>query len=238
MIRAHMATYPLRSGVIEAAVDEIAAQVDRLFLVMNEFKEIPVSIAANPKIEAIIPDQDLKDVGKFYFRPEPDDIVFFVDDDVVYPEKFVRQTLRRARQIGLEDNVFGYHCSIYQNGLPRGANSRRVFRLRQKLAGFHFVDQIGTGAMLALGKNVPPLEYMLGSQKFVDVRYAKWLYENGVRSIAMQRRKGFFQQRPSGNPEDASIYRTFTRKSPAHVLDEIKSFAGKFEQVGEEVGAR
>jgi hypothetical protein len=235
MIRAHMATFPVRSDVLPRAIADICAQVDRLFLVLNEYLVIPDYIKSNPKVEAVIPAQDLKDVGKFYFPPAPDDIVFFVDDDVKYPENYVVYSLGLAQQIGLEKNVFGYHCSIYEDELSKGANSRHVLHLRKPVSDFLCVDQVATNAMIALGRNVAPLPYMQGAQKFVDVRYAKWLFEQGVDSVALPRERRFLHGLASENPEDKSIWATFTRHSPQLVLDEIKSFAGKFPKVGKKV---
>lgn len=235
MIRAHMATFPVRSDVLQRAVADISAQVDCLFLVLNEYHEIPEFIADNPRIKAIIPDVDLKDVGKFYFEPAHDDIVFFVDDDVKYPDDYVSRSLALAEQVGLKKNVFGYHCSIYEDGLENGANSRQVLHLRKPVTEFRYVDQIATNAMIALGRNVAPLSYMQGSQKFVDVRYAKWLYERGIHSVALPRDRRFVHGMGSENPNDQSIWATFTRKNPRHVLEEIKSFAGKSAYVGKKV---
>lgn len=235
MIRAHMATFPVRSDVLQRAVADISAQVDSLFLVLNEYHEIPGFIAENPRVTATIPEHDLKDVGKFFFEPADNDIVFFVDDDVKYPDDYVSRSLELAKQVGLDENVFGYHCSIYQDGLEKGANSRQVFHLRKPVNEFTYVDQIATNAMIALGRNVAPFSYMQGSQKFVDVRYAKWLYDKGVRSIVLPRDRRFVHGMGSENPEDRSIWATFTRKSPQHVLDEIKSFAGKSAYVGKKV---
>lgn len=235
MIRAHMATFPIRSDVLPRAVDDICAQVDRLFLVLNEYDVIPDYILKNPRVEAIIPDEDLKDVGKFLFAPAPDDLVFFVDDDVKYPENFVSYSREMAQKVGLSDHVFGYHCSIYEKELEKGANSREVLHLRKPVFEFMFVDQIATNAMMALGKNVAPFSYMNGSQKFVDVRYAKWLFENGVSSVVLPRDRRFVHGMASAHPEDNSIWATFTRRSPQNVLEEIKSFAGKSPKVGKKV---
>lgn len=236
MIRAHMATFPARADILPAAVARISAQVDRLYLVLNEYKDIPPEISANSAVEAIIPEEDLKDVGKFVFKPALDDIVFFVDDDIHYPPDYVTHSLRQAEGVGLDSSVFGYHCSTYNPQLERGANSRRIKQLWRRSREMSYVDQIGTGTMVALGKNVPSLEYMSGSQKFVDVRYAKWLCENGINSISLKRRRMFLQERGSENPEDRTIWESFTRNSPDYVLDEIKSFAGKNPLVGKLVG--
>lgn len=96
MIRAHMASFPKRKELMLANMQAILPQVDRLYLVLNEYTAIPDEIAGNDKIEAVIPEVDLKDVGKFYFQPEPDDFVFTMDDDLVFPPDYVETMLAHS----------------------------------------------------------------------------------------------------------------------------------------------
>ena len=231
-IRAHLATFPPRRGQLEAVVENISRQVDELFLVLNEYDDIPDFIQENKKVKAVIPETDLKDTGKFYFPADPDDVVFFVDDDVNYPADFVDRSLALAGHVGLEKTVFGYHCSIYADDLKDGAKSRQVTHISRKNPRFLKVDQIATNAMIGLGRNVAPFSYMQSSQKFVDVRYAKWLFEHDIQSVMLPRAKNYITEINSKNAGDVTIYKSFTRNSPQHVIDEIKSFAGKSRQIG------
>ena len=236
MIRAHMATYPRRRETLAQSVASIASQVDRVFLVLNQFSEIPPEIAAIGNVEPIIPDEDLKDLGKFLPVPKADDLVFLTDDDLLYPPDYVRSTLAAAERIGLGDAVFGYHGSIYSDVDVRGAMGRRIFGFRQTVLATTCVDQLGTGAVLALGKNIAPFSFMRGSQKFVDVRYAKWLQARGVDCWCLAHRKGHIGEikMPDGPAE--TIHANFTRRSPAHVVAEIREFAGKSAKVGTLIG--
>ncbi len=230
-----MATYPVRADVLPLAVEDILSQVDLLFLTLNEYSAVPEWIESSPKIEASIPTEDFKDVGKFVHKPGDDDVVFFVDDDIKYPDDYVERSIYQARAIGLNDNVFGYHASTYDKDLEQGANSRRAFSFKRRNWSVEYVDQIGTGTMIALGKNVPPLAYMRGSQRFVDVRYAKWLFEKAVNLVVLPRTPRYLDERNSKNADDTAIYETFTKNSPRAVVDEIRTFAGKSPLIGKKV---
>ena len=82
MIRAHLATFPPRRRLLRKTCDAILPQVDHLFVVLKDYDEVPGFLAKNPKVTAIIPDRDVKDAGKFWFTPAPEDIVFTIDDDI------------------------------------------------------------------------------------------------------------------------------------------------------------
>ena len=232
MIRAHMATYPRRRELLERALRSIAPQVDRVFLVLNEYDAVPDAVAGIANVEPILPDSDLKDVGKFLTSPAADDHVVFVDDDLIYPAGFVAGMIAAAEGIGLDRGVFGYHGSIYTDIEQRGAMGREVHALYRKLSATTGVDQLATCAMLALGRNVAPFDYMAGSQKFVDVRYARWLHAQGIDSWCLAHPRRFVEEMRVSEGKHETIYKSFTVRSPDHVVAEIQEFAGKGRFVG------
>jgi hypothetical protein len=218
MIRAHMATYPARRDVLERAVRAIASQVDRVFLVLNEYAEVPPELAGIANLEAIIPETDLKDTGKFLPVPAPDDVVVLADDDLRYNPGHVRHLLQEGSRIGLERNVVGLHGSIYES------RTRRTFlHLNDPLREARRVHQLGTGTVLALGRNVAPFDYMAGSQKFVDVRYARWLADRRVGCWSVPRRRGFLRPFEDLSGQRETIFQTFTRLRPPVLMDEISA---------------
>ncbi|EEE38214.1 hypothetical protein RKLH11_2055 [Rhodobacteraceae bacterium KLH11] len=226
MIRAHMASYPPRQKMLFQSVASIIDQVDMLFLCLNQYSEVPAALSANPKIKAFIPEEDQKDVGKFITTPEPDDLVFLVDDDLIFREDFASHMLTRLDECGPEKAVIGTLATTYTTKAPESISQREVTRVGQKVRRPKRVDQLATCGMVALGCNVAPYEYMKDSQKFVDVRYARWLFEHGIESWAVDRRKGFISEIPVSRSHE-TIYRTFTRQTPDRVLAEIGVFAAR-----------
>ena len=107
MIRAHLATFPIRAGILMQTVATILPQVDRLCICLNEYDAIPPELADHDRIEAMIPDRDLKDAGKFAFDVAPDDFVFSIDDDILYPADYVARTLRVFDSLDPGQNVLG-----------------------------------------------------------------------------------------------------------------------------------
>lgn len=232
-LRAHLASFPARLDVLEASLISVAGQVDEVHLVLNEYKEIPAFLAKYGNLNPILPDQDYKDVGKFVTSPKDDDIVFFVDDDLAYADGYFDYCAEQGALLGLEEHVFGLHSSIYKRNDIENAGERKHFYYRKPYRRGRYVEQVATNSAFALGKNIAPLDYMDGSQKFVDVRYAKWCFEKGLRQITI--RRPINMARPLRH-ESETIFRSFTMNSPDHVLDEIRSFARKAPELGQEVG--
>lgn len=233
MIRAHMATFPDRLSVLPQAVSSIASQVDRVYLVLNDYTEVPEEIAGISNVEPILPPEDLKDVGKFLPQAGPDDLVFLADDDIQYEPGYVEGLLTAGETLGLDRVVVGYHGSIYGDVAANGVNDRNIYSFYRPRRKTIRVDQLGTGVLMALGRNIAPLSHMMGSQKFVDVRYAAWLHDRGVASWCIRRDKPLATQLFPKGKGRGSIYKTFTMSSPATVMAEILMYAGKAPGLGE-----
>ena len=231
MIRAHIATYPPREAMLRQSIMTIAPQVDLVSVCLNEYDKVPAFLSEIKNVEAFIPNVDHKDVGKFATTPRSDDLVFFVDDDLLYHENFVRRMIRIGRNVGLDNNVFGVHGANYGTGVRASKLDRKVYHFKRPLKETTRVEQLGTGTMMALGKNVAPLDFMLGSEKFVDVRYARWLFQNGIASWAISRPRGFVREIVPENDDHETIWQSFTKSTPEHVMDEIRAFAEKYKCV-------
>ena len=198
----------------------------------------------------VIPTQDTKDAGKFYPDVHMAKYVLLVDDDMIYPNDFVSQTIKEFESLGDSGIVGGYHGSLYLMPRPslrpksirkrlayrpeRIAKYRKVYLYRRSLNRPVVVDQVGTGAAVLRGSDMPPYEYMRDSRKFVDVRLAKWCFENNIRPVALPRRKGWL----SGIEFEETIYRGFTCTDPPHVADEIWTYAFKVRDRGKKLNKR
>ncbi|MBD3679359.1 MAG: hypothetical protein HUJ27_13305 [Rhodobacteraceae bacterium] len=244
MIVANLATYPPRRSNLLHVVQALAPQVDRLNVILNEFDSELPELDAFETVRQILPNYDTKDVGKFYPNVSDADFVLLVDDDLLYPDDYVAKTIERFEALGKGRYLAGYHASLYQ--LPavsvspkkmwkwlkfredRIADHRKVFVFYKGLPKAVVVDQIASGTAIIRGADMPPHEYMQGSQKFVDVRLAKWCFEQGIRPVAMPREAGWIGQVRF----EETIYHGFTRQNPAHVAEEIWSFAFKVQGRG------
>jgi hypothetical protein len=238
MIVANLATYPPRLEQLKVVVPIIAPQVDRLNIVLNQYDTVPSELAQYGNVFASIPADDCKDTGKFLPDVHDAEFVFLIDDDIVYPPDYVSASIRHFEAITLPRCIGGYHGTTYRSPRlrqllrspgtlftykQRAADFRRGFSLFDGLESPTVVDQIGTGTTILRGKDMPPFDFFRGSQKFVDVRLARWCFEQRIFPVCLPRSKNWIK----GLPIEESIFQSFTITNPPHVNDEILTFAYK-----------
>jgi len=222
MIIANMATFPKRRSILIASIEKILPQVDQLNLCLNEYKDIPTELTKYKKLNPFIPKNDYKDVGKFTFDIEKDDYVLLIDDDIIYPDDYVEVLKNQYLKYKHLNAIVGTHGVIYSDIQDGSQNLRTVFKYTYKLARPRVVNQLGTGTVFLMGYQLPSLSYMDGSQKYVDVRFAKYLFENNISSICIPREKDWLSE----SETDESIWDSFTQKWPIEVTREVQNIAG------------
>ncbi len=246
MIVANLATYPPRKSNLTSVIHALLPQVDKLNVVLNQYEVLPKELENIENLNLIIPKEDTKDAGKFYPDVSDAEWVLFVDDDVVYPPNYASLTVERARKLNSRRILGGYHTSIYRRPYFRleleefrrwsiylarwwkVSNLRETKSFQHKVEEVFLVDQVATNSAIIHGSLVPPYSFMRTSQKFVDVRLARWCFEKGILSVALPKEANWL----STGDDEESIFRTFTSKHHRHVAKEIHSFAFKRDYIG------
>jgi len=222
MIIANMASFPAREKILPDIIERLIPQVDCINLCLNEFKSIPKELAKWSKLNPVIPDMDYKDVGKFVTPISPKDYAVLVDDDIIYPDDYVNKLKEYYDKYEYLNVVVGCHGTIYPDLYDGSVTARKVFSFRMALDRPRVVNQLGTGTVLLKGNQMPPLEYMNGSQKYVDVRFSRFLAEQNISLICIPRDKDWMGEINSGE----TIFNSFTKKWPSAVIQEVQSIAG------------
>jgi hypothetical protein len=217
-----MATYPARRNELPIAVESIVRQVDRLFVVLNEFTFVPDWLRSYDNVSPLVPDRDLKDEGKFACEIHPASYVVLLDDDLIYPPDYV-SVLRGAHDKYQDlDAIVGLHGVIYPEFWDGTHRSRLVYTFRLGRDSDALVNQLGTGTVLLRGRQLPPLSYMADSAGFVDVRFAHYAWENGRPLVCVQRDGEWLRQ----IHVDESLFASVTQKWNPEVLREVIEFGG------------
>lgn len=252
MIIANLATYPPRAEFLPNVVDAISPQVDQMNIVLNEYDSVPEFLSGYKNVNALVPDHDTKDAGKFFPDCTQAEYVVLIDDDLVYPKDYVAKTVARMRALGPGRYLGGYHCSIYNRPGLRPisiksikatirffvsphhiARFRRGLPFGQGMSDAVVVDQVGSGTAIIRGSDIPPYEFMKTSQKFVDVRLARWCVEQGIVRVSLPREESWLRGSDSeGVRFEETIFEDFTQKHHKHVAQEIRSFAFRDKRVG------
>ena len=169
----------------------IAPQVDRLFIALNEYDRVPDELALLPNVEAVIPEANLLDVGKFLFEPNPEDYVVTIDDDLLYPLDYVERFMKIAKKIDMQRSVLGYLGAYYENWSDIRKRVTNIKFIRRPVGGLTGVEWIGTGTGFYLGSAFPKLSDMKGSEEFTDIRAGRYFFENGICPWLMPRERAY-----------------------------------------------
>lgn len=222
MIIANMATFPARVDILSTCLERLLPQVDKINICLNNYMEIP-GFLTHPKIRAFIPQQDYRDVGKFIatdFRPNDD--IFYVDDDIIYPADYVDRLMAARESYRGVSPIVGLHGVIYPDVYDGNVDSRVVFAFRKALGSTRVVNQLGTGTVHCKGYQAAPLNFMIGSGRYVDVRYALFSKINNWPLVCIDRPNDWLGE----VVQEVSLFASFTKAWPASVIKECQKISG------------
>jgi len=237
MIQVFIATFPERRHLFEQVLRSLSPQVDRIVAVLNEYDELPTDLPLLGNIDYVIPDADLKDVGKFLSNPDAADEVFLVDDDILYPSNYVEHLRQVGSNMDMDRCVLGLQGHTLAHDPAKRAYAWRNVLFHQGHEQIIGADYLGTGTVYALGKNIASLDYMQGSQCFVDIRYGAWLFEHGIQCWIAPRPKGFLKNILPNELKESSIYESFTRQNGKMLSQETMKFVLRSKHVGKVYGS-
>jgi len=220
---AQVATYPGRLANLPVMLESVAPQFDEIHVVLNEFtKRQQQKLPRLDNVHYEIPPEDLKDTGKFWRTPGQGEYVFLMDDDLRFPPDYVDKLIDFHRRLPTSRAVVGLHGVIYSDLFEGAPASRFVAKFDKALDKPILVNQLGTGVLMLPGELMPPFEFMRTSQRFVDVRFARYCHENNIGLVCVPRAAGWVVDQ---EPEE-SIFLTYTRERQSEQLPEIIQFAG------------
>ena len=220
---AQVATYPGRLANLPVMLESVAPQFDEIHVVLNEFtKRQQQKLPRLDNVHYEIPPEDLKDTGKFWRTPGQGEYVFLMDDDLTFPPDYVEKLIDFHRRLPTSRAVVGLHGVIYSDLFEGAPASRFVAKFDKALDKPILVNQLGTGVLMLPGELMPPFEFMRTSQRFVDVRFARYCHENNIGLVCVPRAAGWVVDQ---EPEE-SIFLTYTRERQSEQLPEIIQFAG------------
>jgi hypothetical protein len=218
-----IATYPGRIGNLPAMLESVGSQLDEIHVVLNQYSAAQRRrLPKLANVDYLVPDEDLKDTGKFLRRAGANEYVFLMDDDLIFPTDYVATLIEAHQALPSARVAVGVHGVIYSDLFEGAAPSRFVAKFDKALAKPILVNQLGTGCLMLRGDLMPPFEFMQSSQRFVDVRFARYCHENGIGMLCVGRAAGWVQDQ---EPEE-SIFESYTRVHHGEQLGEILQFAG------------
>lgn len=141
---ANIATMPERVQYLRKMIKTIAHQFDVIRVCLNGFDEVPGWFSEYPNLIGAIPDVDLTDNGKFLplTHLQEHEYFFTLDDDILYPEHYVGDTVTLIQTYGC---IITYHGRLLRGmGLDyyRGHKFYSLVQPQDKVIEY---DVCGTG---------------------------------------------------------------------------------------------
>jgi hypothetical protein len=231
-IVAGMATLEARKETFSLALPTVMGQVDRLYLYLDGYREVPEFVRGDPRIAAVL-SHDLPNLhanGKLLgLALEPGDFLYVsVDDDFSYSPRFVDH-LRTGLSRYDDRAVVGYHGVMLRRPLTGYNRDKTTIPYTSRPLEDRTVDAIGTGAAMFRSSHLRFDVRTWPHTNMVDLGLAVEAARMKLPMISLARRKRYL--RPIANEQPDSIAVRLRRDDSrqtalARELLRLKSTAG------------
>lgn len=143
-----MATMPSRAESFARALPAVAPQVDRLYLYLDGFAQVPELVRAYPNVVPLLAQEhgDLHAAGRFLplARLERRCVFVIFDDDIVYPPNYVAEIVEGlAAHAGRA--LVAYHGNVFRPPFRSYVRDRHCYHFSQALDHHTPVHCVGAG---------------------------------------------------------------------------------------------
>lgn len=190
-IVAGMATMPTRLESLQQSLPTILEQVDRLYLFLDKFDEVPDFIL-HPKITQLRSQNvgDLRANGKLLglnFVEEPS-YYFCFDDDIIYPNDYVHRMIEQLRRMKVP-TVIGVHASILSRPFESYVKDRQVIARSRPLWRNRAVDVLGTDSVAFKTQDLKFNVMEWTKTNMVDLHFALECAKRNLPRVSVKRKK-------------------------------------------------
>ena len=192
MIYANLATIQEREHLLKKVVFSIVTQVDKMYISLNDYNEIPEWLSHNPKIIPILRENQKGDGEKFLNVENQNGYIFTIDDDLQFPSGYIETMISHIER-------FNRKCIISLHG--------RTFRripivsyYRGKLTGYHWdvnqnfdieVGAGGTGVMCWHSDTIKVKYEDIKRANCADVWMSVFARRAGVKIMCVKHKEGW-----------------------------------------------
>lgn len=203
---------PTRRHTAEIAIASVLSQVDRLWLVLDGFDEVP-DFARHPKIivEHGRDHGGLKAEGKYLGLALDDDATVYMsaDDDIIYPPDYVSRLARYCRLMPGRVAA-GCHGSIFQRPVTSYVTDRKVRVSHHKQSTpWRSVDVLATNGTVHLTRDMRFDVRTWTYRNQVDLNFLEEAIAHNVRFVLGQRVDKWVRQ--LDRDQDDSIFRSLSQ---------------------------
>ena len=192
-----IATINERKHLLPQVIKSIVNQVDKLIIYQNDYKDLSfLTLSDKIEIYSGIEDTgiDYGSSGKFYKANEyPNDYYFSIDDDIIYPQDYVSQTIAKMKYYN--DNVIvSYHGrNLKPNAISyyKDFSNRVVFHLHQRRD--LEITFPGTGVMCMIPSTINFNLDDICQPNMTDIELAIMAKRSGLKCIGLSHRRNWIK---------------------------------------------
>lgn len=227
-VSAYTATIPERIRTLEKAVASVLRQVDKMQVVLNNFKTVP-KFLINKKITIVRHDNSLEDGSRFFNIDKANDYTLVFDDDILYPPNYVSVMKYRC------DTLTALHkCPVIVAPMGKVLKPRPIKSYYQDIANnyktfqdidYHYiVDVPGACGILWNTEHVKITEDIITKQiHHSDICVAKFARENGILCICVAHKANWLKNLLPEVPKSPTIFGKYRRND-----SELTEFVNKW----------
>lgn len=185
-----IASIPQRSDCLEKTIESLIDQVDKIGIFLDGYTEVPNFLIDNPKIVVKRSqdfDKKIGDAGKFYWVTDFDGYYFVCDDDLQYPENYMRRLIERIEHYKYEA-VVGWHGGLIKSPFSDyyDSESRRVFTFSAPRPYDTPVHVLGTGCLGFHSSTIRASFEDFPTANMADIYFARLGQEQSVPFLVME----------------------------------------------------
>ena len=228
-VTAAMATYPARADTLPRAIETLVGQVDKLFVYLNGYDEVPQCVRTyGDRIGFVLdPLSQRRASAKFYWLDKVRGYHLICDDDILYPADYAKRVVAALDARGREA-VIGVHGVIYEREVKDARLSRKtVYNFAKALEADTPVHLIGTATFSLHTALLKKLDMSLVRRYPIanDEAAAVAARQAGVPMICLARKEGWmkpcpgmlfgiYEERTPGTPEQANASVLVAKANP------------------------
>lgn len=204
-----IASIPQRVYSLEKTINSLMHQVDEIGVFLDNYDYVPKFILNNDKIAYKLSgdfSRDVGDAGKFYWVDGFSGFYFTCDDDLIYPNDYVKKTINKIVSFQ-GPAVVGWHGSVFLSPFEDyySSKSRRVFAFGAPRPYDTPVHILGTGCLGFHTEHIKVSFDDFLTPNMADVYFSCLGQQQRIPFVVIEHAKGEIVE--SDNSQDFSIYK-------------------------------
>ena len=202
-----IATMPSRADTFSRMLHSVLSQVDRLYVFLDGFEEIPSVLRDLPKCHiSMLPEQGNLHSSSRFLVPQlfgSDAIVALFDDDIFYPPDYVSRIRRAYAQYGGQC-IIGFHATIFLPPHFSYARHRYNVHFSSGLSNDMNVHELGAGTAAFISSTFSPNPANWRYRHMDDLYMAAEAVKKNLTLVALKREADWIS--PLAQDQDDSLW--------------------------------